>query len=104
MLPDSHFILSVLAFIVIAWVWSTLWFSPFKKGWRGFVECAGWSGFAAMFLSLFMLFAAQMINRPIRDGEFLTVALIELVVFVISTVCICIPDWLPAGNDVNDAE
>lgn len=104
MLPDSHFILSVLAFIVIAWVWSTLWFSPFKKGWRGFVECVGWSGFAAMFLSLFMLFAAQLINRPIRDGEFLTVALIELVVFVISTVCICIPDWLPAGNDVNDAE
>lgn len=104
MLPDSHFILSVLAFIVIAWVWTTLWFSPFKKGWRGFVECVGWSGFAAMFLSLFMLFAAQLINRPIRDGEFLTVALIELVVFVISTVCICIPDWLPAGNDVNDAE
>lgn len=104
MLPDSHFILSVLAFIVIAWVWNTLWFSPFKKGWRGFVECVGWSGFAAMFLSLFMLFAAQMINRPIRDGEFLTVALIELAVFVISTVCICIPDWLPAGNDVKDAE
>lgn len=104
MLPDSHFILSVLAFIVIAWVWNTLWFSPFKKGWRGFVECVGWSGFAAMFLSLFMLFAAQMINRPIRDGEFLTVALIELVVFVISTVCICIPNWLPAGNDVKDAE
>lgn len=104
MLPDSHFILSVLAFIVIAWVWNTLWFSPFKKGWRGFVECVGWSGFAAMFLSLFMLFAAQLINRPIRDGEFLTVALIELVVFVISTVCICIPDWLPAGNNVNDAE
>lgn len=103
-MPDSHFILSVLAFIVIAWVWNTLWFSPFKKGWRGFVECVGWSGFAAMFLSLFMLFAAQMMNRPIRDGEFLTVALIELVVFVISTVCIVIPEWFPSSNDVDDAE
>lgn len=103
-MPDSHFILSVLAFIVIAWVWNTLWFSPAGEGWRGFVECVGWSGFAAMFLSLFMLFAAQMMNRPFHDGEFLTVALIELAVFAISTVCIFIPDWFPASNDVDDAE
>lgn len=104
MLPDSHFILSVLAFIVISWVWTTLWFSPAGEGWRGFVECAGWSGFAAMFLSLFMLFAAQMMNRPFRDGEFLTVVLIELAVFAISTVCIFIPEWFPASNDVSDTE
>lgn len=104
MLPDSHFILSVLAFIVIAWVWSTLWFSPAGEGWRGFVERAGWSGFVAMFLSLFMLFAAQMMNRPFRDGEFLTVVLIELAVFAISTVCIFIPEWFPASTDVSDTE
>lgn len=103
-MPDSHFILSVLAFIVIAWVWNTLWFSPFKKGWRGFVECVGWSGFASMFLSLFMLFAAQMMSRPFHDSEFLTVVLIELAVFIISTVCVFIPEWFPASNNVSDAE
>lgn len=102
-MPDSHFMLSVLSLIVIAWVWTTLWFSPARKGWRGFAECAGWSGFAAMFLSLFMLFAAQMMNRPFRDGEFLTVVLIELAVFAISTVCIFVPDWFPASNDMDDA-
>jgi hypothetical protein len=94
----------VLALIVISWVWNTLWFSPAGEGWRGFVECAGWSGFAAIFLSLFMLFAAQMMNRPFHDGEFLAVVLIELVVFTISTVCIFIPDWFPASNDMGDAE
>ena len=103
-MPDSHFMLSVLAFIVISWVWSTLWFSPAGEGWCGFVECAGWSGFAAMFLSLFMLFAAQMMNRPFRDGEFLAVVLIELAVFTISTVCIFIPEWFPASTDVSDTE
>lgn len=104
MLPDSHFMLSVLSLIVIAWVWTTLWFSPAGKGWRGFAECVGWSGFAAMFLSLFVLFAAQMMNRPFRDGEFLAVVLIELAVFTISAVCIFIPAWFPASNDVDDAE
>lgn len=104
MFPDSHFILSVLVLIVIAWVWNTLWFSPAGEGWRGFVECAGWSGFVAMFLSLFMLFAAQMMNHPFRDGEFLTVVLIELAVFTISTACIFIPEWFPASNDVSDTE
>jgi hypothetical protein len=103
-LPDSHFMLSVLSLIVIAWVWTTLWFSPAGKGWRGFAECVGWSGFAAMFLSLFVLFAAQMMNRPFRDGEFLAVVLIELAVFTISAVCIFIPAWFPASNDVDDAE
>ena len=63
-----------------------------------------WSGFAAMFLSIFVLFAAQMMNRPFRDGEFLAVVLIELAVFTISAVCIFIPAWFPASNDVDDAE
>lgn len=103
-MPDSHFILSVLVLIAITWIWNTLWFSPFGKGWRGFVECVGWSGFVATFLSLFLIGAGATINRPFRDGEFLTVALIELAVFAISTVCTFIPDWFPASNDVDGTD
>lgn len=103
-MPDSHFMLSVLALIVFTWGWNMLWFSPFGKGWRGFVECVGWSGFVATFLSLFLIGAGATINRPFRDGEFLTVAPIELAVFTISTVCTFIPDWFPASNDVDGTD
>ena len=108
-MPDSHFILSVLALIVIAWVLSTACFldtknQSVKKGWRGFIECAGWAGFAATFLSLILIGGAAMINRPFRDGEFWAVTLIELAVFVISTVCIFIPDWFPTPDDVNGTD
>lgn len=103
-MPDSHFILSVLALIMITWAWNALWFSPFKKGWRGFVECVGWSGFVATFLSLFLIGAGATINRPFRDGEFLAVALIELAVFAISTVCIFILAWFPVSNDVDGTD
>ena len=103
-MPDSHFILSVLALIMITWAWNTLWFIPFKKGWRGFIECVGWSGFVATFLSLFLIGAGATINRPFRDSEFLTVALIELAVFAISTVCTFIPVWFPAPDDVDGTD
>ena len=68
---------------MIAWVLGTVCFldaknQSIKKGWRGFIECVGWSGFAATFLSLILIGAGATINRPFRDGEFLTVALIEL--------------------------
>lgn len=89
---------------MITWVWNTLWFLPFKKGWRGFVECVGWTGFVAMFLSLFLIGAGAMVNRPFRDGEFLTVVLIELAVFVISTVCTFIPDRFPASNGTDGTD
>lgn len=108
-MPDSHFILSVLALIVIAWVLGTACFLDIKnqsvqKGWRGFIECVGWAGFAAMFLSLILIGGAAMMNRPFRDSEFLTVALIELAVFVISTVCTFIPDWFSVSNDVDGTD
>lgn len=108
-MPDLHFILSVLALIVITWVLSTVCFldiknQSVKKGWRGFIECVGWSGFAATFLSLFLIGAGAMMNRPFRDGEFLTVALIELAVFTISTVCTFIPDLFPATNGTDGTD
>ena len=108
-MPDSHFILSVLALIVITWVLGTVCFldiknQSVKKGWRGFIECVGWAGFAAMFLSLFLIGGAAMMNRPFRDGEFLTVALIELAVFTISTVCTFIPDWFPVTNGTDGTD
>lgn len=108
-MPNSHFMLSVLALIVITWILSTTCFldiknQDIKKGWRGFIECVGWAGFAAMFLSLFLIGAGAMMNRPLRDGEFLAVVLIELAVFAISTVCTFMPDWFPASNEVDSAE
>ena len=108
-MPDSHFMLSVLALIVITWVLGTACFldtknQSVKKGWRGFIECAGWSGFAATFLSLILIGGAATMNRPFRDSEFLTVALIELAVFTISTVCTFIPDWFPVSNDVDGTD
>ena len=108
-MPDSHFILSVLALIVITWVLGTACFldtknQSVKKGWRGFIECVGWAGYAAMFLSLILIGAGATINRPFRDGEFLTVALIELAVFAISAVCTFIPDWFPASDDGDGTE
>jgi len=103
-LPDSHFILSVLVLIVITWTWNILWFSPFGNGWRGFVECVGWAGFVATFLSLFLIGAGATINRPFRDGELLTVALIELAVFTISTVCTFIPVWFPVTNGTDGTD
>ena len=108
-MPNSHFMLSVLALIVITWILSTTCFldiknRDIKKGWRGFIECVGWAGFAAMFLSLFLIGAGAMMNRPFRDGEFLAVVLIELVVFAISAVCTFIPDWFPASNEVDSME
>ena len=101
--------LSVLALIVITWILSTTCFldiknQDIKKGRRGFIECVGWAGFAAMFLSLFLIGAGAMMNRPLRDGEFLAVVLIELAVFAISTVCTFMPDWFPASNEVDSAE
>lgn len=108
-MPDSHFILSVLALIVITWVLGTACFldtknQSIKKGWRGFIEYVGWSGFAATFLSLFLIGAGAMMNRPFRDGEFWAVALIELAVFTISTVCTFVPDWFPAPDDVDGTD
>lgn len=108
-MPNSYFILSVLALIAITWVLGTACFldiknQDIKKGWRGFIECVGWAGFAAMFLSLFLIGAGAMMNRPLRDGEFLAVALIELAVFAMSTVCTFIPDWFPASNEVGSEE
>lgn len=103
-MPDLHFMLSVLALIVFTWGWSMFWFAPFGKGWRGFIECVGWSGFVATFLSLFLIGAGATINRPFRDGEFLTVALLELGVFTVSGICVFIPDRLPASNDVDGLE
>ena len=89
---------------MITWAWNTLWFSPIGKGWRGFVECVGWSGFVATFLSLFLIGAGATINRPVRDSEFLTVAMIELAVFAISTVCTFIPAWFSVSNDVDGTD
>lgn len=108
-MPNSHFMLSVLALIVIPWVWGTACFldiknQDIKKGWRGFIECVGWAGFAAMFLSLFLIGAGAMMNHPLRDGEFLSVVLIELVVSAVSTACTFIPDWFPASNEVGGTE
>lgn len=103
-MPDSHFKLSVLALIVITWTWNTLWFSSFGKGWRGFVKCVGWSGYVATFLSLFLIGAGATINRPFRDGEFLTVALIELAVFTVSTLCIFIHNCFPVTNGTDGTD
>lgn len=108
-MPNSYFMLGILVLNIISWVLGTACFldiknQGIKKGWRGFIECVGQAGFAAMFLSLFLIGAGATINRPFRDGEFLAVALIELAVFAMSTVCTFIPDWFPASNEVGSEE
>lgn len=105
-MSNSNFILGMLALNVITWVWGSACFLDLdtKKGWRGFTEGVGKAGFVAMFLSLFLVGAGATINRPLRDGEFMTVVLIELAVFAVSTVCVFIPDWFPASSDANSAE
>lgn len=105
-MPNSYFILSVLALIAITWVLGTAFFLYVgtKKGWRGFIECFGWAGYVALFLGSTLGGAAAILNRPFRGGEFMAVVLIGLSVFAVSTVCVFIPDWLPASNDVNSVK
>lgn len=94
---------------IFPWVWGTACFLDIKnqdinKGWRGFIECIGWAGYVAVFLGSTLGGAAAILNRPFSVGEFLTLALIELVVLAISTGCVFIPDWFPASNDAGDTE
>ena len=105
-MPDSHFILGMLALNIIPWVWGTACFLDVgtKKGWRGFIECVGWAGYVALFLGSSLGFAAAILNRPFRGDEFLAVVLIELAVFTVSTVCVFMTDWFPASNDANSTE
>lgn len=108
-MPDSHyshFILGMLALNIIPWVWGTACFLDVgtKKGWLGFIECVGWAGYVALFLGSSLGGAAAILNRPFRGDEFLVVVLIELAVFAVATVCVFMPDWFPASNDVDSTE
>lgn len=104
LLVSSQLMLNVLLLISITWVWNALYWIPADGGWRGFIKGVGWGGFLTLWLSGFMLSAAQMAKRPFHDDEFLFVLLVELAVLVISSVCIFIPDWFPASKDAGDME
>jgi len=105
-LPNSYFMLGILVLNIISWVLGTAFFLYVgtKKGRRGFIECFGWAGYVALFLGSTLGGAAATLNRPFRGGEFMAVVLIELAVFTVSTVCVFIPDWFPASNDVDSTE
>ena len=105
-MPNSYFMFGMLALNIIPWVWGTACFLDLgtKKGWRGFIECFGWAGYVALFLGSTLGGAAATLNRPFRGGEFMAVVPIELSVFAVSTVCVFIPDWLPASNGVDSTE
>lgn len=105
-MPNSYFTLGILVLNIISWVLGTAFFLYVgtKKGWRGLIECFGWAGYVALFFGSTLGGAAAILNRPFRGGEFMAVVLIELAVFAVSTVCVFIPDWFPASNDVDSTE
>ena len=70
---------------------------PAQKGWRGFIERVGLAGFWSLFFGSTLGGGAAILNRPFRVSEFLTVALVESVVCVISAVCMLI-----SGSDEVD--
>lgn len=105
-MPNSYFMLGILVLNIISWVLGTAFFLYVgtKKGWCGVIEYVGRAGHVAFFFGSSLGGAAAILNRPFHIGELLTVVLVESVVFVISTVCMLISDWLSASDDVGGTE
>lgn len=100
-MTSTQLTLGLLITITVCWVWNALYYLHSGRGWRGFVEGLGKSGFVALWLSSYVLFVVLIMSgHPFSGDEFRTVALIELGVFVLSAALCFMPGWFPISDDV----